>query len=161
MQAHVAGDIAIFIGGALNAASRLGRTIMRMIFVNMPVKNIQATRKFFDGLGFSFNPQFSDDHTACMKVDENIYVMLLEEERFKDFIIGEISDNSKGKEVLTCLSCDSRADVEATYAKAIAAGAKPWKPAIDYGSMYGCSFLDLDGHVWEFMWMDPANVQPA
>ncbi len=94
-----------------------------------------------------------------MVIEENIVAMLLEHARFRDFIKGEISDTSAGKEVLTCLSANSRAEVEATYAKAIAAGGQPWMPPQDFGMMYGVSFLDLDGHVWEVMWMDPAAVQ--
>jgi uncharacterized protein len=131
---------------------------MRMIFVNLPVKDLAATKAFFAALGFSFNDAFSDDKCAYVVVEENIGVMLQTHDRFRDFITGEISDTARGVEVLNCLSADSRAEVEDLLAKALAAGAKPWKPAIDYGSMYGVSFQDLDGHVWEVMWMDPAAV---
>ncbi|MFI4964469.1 MAG: VOC family protein [Caulobacterales bacterium] len=134
---------------------------MRMIFVNLPVKSVEASRRFFGALGFSFNAQFSDATTAAMVIEENIVAMLLEEERFRGFITGEISDTAKGKEVLVALSCGSRAEVEDTQAKALAAGAKPWRPPQDLGFMYGTSFQDLDGHVWELVWMDPAAVQPA
>ena len=130
---------------------------MRMIFVNLPVKSVTASRDFFGALGFTFNEQFCSADTACMVIEENIFAMLLEHERFQDFIIGEISDAAKATEVLTCLSADSRAQVDDTLAKALAAGAKPWKPILDMGPMYGCSFQDLDGHVWELMYMD----QPA
>jgi len=126
---------------------------MRMIFVNLPVKDLEASRGFFGGLGFEFNPQFSDDSAACMIVDENIFVMLLVEERFRDFINGEIADATRVTEAITCLSADSREDVDATVARAIAAGGKPWKPAMDMDPMYGGSFQDLDGHVWELMHM--------
>ena len=131
---------------------------MRMIFVNLPVKSVAASRRFFGALGYGFNEQFSDENTACMVVDENIFVMLLEHQRFRDFITGEISDATKATEVLTCLSADSRAQVDDTLAKALAAGAKPWKPILDMGPMYGCSFQDLDGHVWEYMYMDMAAI---
>lgn len=131
---------------------------MRMIFVNLPVKSVMASRQFFGALGYSFNEQFSNETAACMVVDENIFVMLLEHDRFRDFITGEISDATKATEVLTCLSADSRAEIDDVLAKALAAGAKPWKPNIDMGPMYGCSFQDLDGHVWEFMYMDMAAV---
>ena len=134
---------------------------MRMIFVNLPVKSVAASRKFFGALGFSFNAQFSNENTAAMVIEENIVVMLLEHARFRDFIKGEISDTAAGVEVLTCLSAGSRAEVEATIAKALAAGGKPWMPPQDHGFMYGHSFLDLDGHVWEVMWMDPAAVAPT
>ncbi len=134
---------------------------MRMIFVNLPVKSVAASRKFFGALGFTFNEQFSNETTTAMVVEENIVVMLLEHARFRDFIQGEISDPAKGVEVLTCLSAGSRAEVEDTMTKALAAGAAPWMPPQDHGFMYGHSFRDLDGHVWEVMWMDPAAVAPA
>lgn len=134
---------------------------MRMIFVNLPVKDVAASRKFFGALGFTFNAQFSNENTAAMVVEENIVVMLLEHARFRDFIKGDISDPAKGVEVLTCLSAGSRAEVEDTVAKALAAGGQPWMPPQDHGFMYGSSFRDLDGHVWEVMWMDPAAVMPA
>jgi predicted lactoylglutathione lyase len=134
---------------------------MRMIFVNLPVKDLEASKRFFGALGFTFNVQFTDDTAAAMVVEENIVVMLLTETRFRDFIKGDISDTAKGVEVLTCLSAGSRAEVEDTIGKALAAGGKPWMPPQDHGFMYGSSFQDLDGHVWEVMWMDPAAVQPA
>jgi predicted lactoylglutathione lyase len=125
-----------------------------MIFVNLPVKDLDASRDFFTELGFKFSPEFSDDNAACMIVDENIYVMLLVEERFRDFINGEISDATTTTEVLTCLSADSKEHVDDTIAKAIAAGGKAWKPTVDEGFMYGGSFQDLDGHVWELAYME-------
>ena len=136
---------------------------MRMIFVNLPVEDLDASRRFFAGLGFSFNPTFSDDSAACMIVEENIYVMLLVKDRFKDFINGEISDATRATEVLTCLSADSREHVDEMVATAVASGGKPWKPTTDHGGMYGGSFQDLDGHVWELMYLDPAaqQEQPA
>jgi predicted lactoylglutathione lyase len=129
---------------------------MRMIFVNLPVKNLTASKECFAKLGFTYNDDFSDDNAACMIVEENIFVMLLSEPRFKDFINGDISDAKKATEVLTCLSAGSRQEVDDTIQKAIAAGGKPWKPAIDQGPMYGGSFQDLDGHVWELMYMEQA-----
>jgi predicted lactoylglutathione lyase len=133
---------------------------MRMIFVNLPVKDVTASRAFFGALGFSFNPQFSNENTAAMVIEQNITVMLVEHARFREFITTDISDAAKAKEVLTCVSAASRAEVAESYVKAIAAGGKPWMPAQDHGSMYGVSFLDLDDHVWEIMWMDPAAVAP-
>ncbi|MHC2003211.1 VOC family protein [Methylobacterium sp. CM6241] len=133
---------------------------MRMIFVNLPVKDLEASKTFFDALGFTFNPAFTDENAACMVVSDSIFVMLLTEARFRDFITGDICDASKATEVLTCLSCESRQEVDDTLAKALVAGAKPWKPNMDYGFMYGCSFQDPDGHVWELMHMDPAAIPP-
>lgn len=137
---------------------------MRMIFVNLPVKSVADSRKFFAALGFSFNEAFSNENTACMVIEENIFTMLLEHERFKDFITGDISDATKATEVLTCLSAASRAEVDDILKNALAAGAKPWKPVMDMGPMYGASFQDLDGHVWEVMFMDQtvtAEMAPA
>jgi predicted lactoylglutathione lyase len=125
-----------------------------MIFVNLPVKNLTASRSFFAELGFNFNPEFSDETCACMVVDHNIYVMLLAEDRFRDFVNGPISDATSTTEVINCLSADSRQQVDDLVARAISAGGKPWKPAIEEGPMYGGSFQDLDGHVWELMHME-------
>ncbi|WP_027174343.1 VOC family protein [Methylobacterium sp. 10] len=133
---------------------------MRMIFVNLPVKDLEASKAFFGALGFTFNPAFTDENGACMVVSESIFVMLLTEARFRDFITGDICDATKATEVLTCLSCESRQEVDDTLSKALAAGAKPWKANMDYGFMYGYSFQDPDGHVWELMHMDPAAVPP-
>lgn len=131
---------------------------MRMIFVNLPVRDLPASKRFFAALGFSFNEQFTDDTAACMVVDANIFVMLLTHARFRDFINGEISDATTDTEVLTALSTDSRAEVDDMLARALAAGAKPWKPIMDMGFMYGCSFQDLDGHVWEIIHMDQSQA---
>lgn len=130
---------------------------MRMIFVNLPVKDVARSKTFFAGLGlgFSFNDEYSDETTACMVIEQNIYVMLMHEDRFKGFLVGEVSDTSKGKEVLTCLSVSSRKEVDDTLAKALELGGKPWLPIMDYGFMYGCSFQDPDGHVWELSYMEP------
>jgi predicted lactoylglutathione lyase len=125
----------------------------RMIFVNLPVRDLSASREFFGKLGFGFNADFSDDSAACLVVDHNIFVMLLVESRFKDFITGEISDATKATEVLTCLSVDSKEQVDDMVAMAVASGGKAWKPVMEEGPMYGGSFQDLDGHVWELMHM--------
>lgn len=129
---------------------------MRKIFVNLPVKDLDAAKGFFEALGFAFNPQFTDTTAACMVVSDAIYVMLLTEPRFRDFINDDIVDTSKAREVLTCLSVETRAEIDTILEKALATGAKPWKPNQDHGWMYGCSFQDLDGHVWEFVWMSEA-----
>jgi len=127
---------------------------MRMIFVNLPVKDLAASKAFFTELGFAFNQEYSDNDAACMVVDENIFVMLLEEGRFKDFINGEIADATTTTESITCLSVDSKEQIDETVAKAIAAGGKPWKPTLEEGPMYGGSFQDLDGHAWELLYME-------
>jgi predicted lactoylglutathione lyase len=128
---------------------------MRMIFVNLPVADLEASKAFFGKLGFEFNGAFTDHTAACMVVDRNIFVMLMTKDRFKDFINGEIADARAATEVLTCLSVDSREAVDEIVATAIAAGGSAWKPSFADGPMYGGSFADLDGHVWELMYMQP------
>ncbi|AMD60188.1 MULTISPECIES: VOC family protein [Agrobacterium] len=126
---------------------------MRMIFVNLPVKNIETSRAFFTTLGFTFNPEYSDDRTLCMIVEENIFVMLLQEERFRDFINGDIADAKRSTEVLTCLSAGSREEIDRMIEAALASGGSRWKPVQDHGFMYAGSFQDPDGHVWELVHM--------
>jgi predicted lactoylglutathione lyase len=130
----------------------------RMLFVNMAVKNIEATRKFFDGLGFGFNETFSDENCASMVINDLTTVMLLQEARFRDFISDDICDTSKSREALLCISADSREEVDSLVDTAIGAGGSAWMEAQDQGFMYGRAFRDLDGHVWEVMWMDPAAI---
>jgi uncharacterized protein len=130
---------------------------MRMIFVNLPVKDLDAAKAFYEAIGFTNNPMFTDSTAAAMVIEENIVVMLLTEQRFKDFITGGIADPG-ATEVLNALSADSRAEVDELLAKARAAGAKPWKPVLEEGPMYGGSFADLDGHVWEVLHMDMSAV---
>lgn len=131
----------------------------RMLFVNIPIANAAASRKFFDHLGFSFNDQFCDENTLCMAVNEQSWVMMLEHNRFRGFIADDIADTSKSREVLLCVSADSRAGVDELVDAALAAGGVDWMPAQELGFMYGRSFRDLDGHVWEVSWMDPAHLQ--
>ena len=131
---------------------------MRMVFLNLPVADLAASRAFYAGLGFSFNDQFSDERTTSVVVDENIVVMLLTRERFADFVTGPIGDPSAATTQLTALSAGSREEADDLLARALASGGKPWKPAQDHGFMYGVSFTDPDGHVWEVMWMDPSQL---
>jgi predicted lactoylglutathione lyase len=129
---------------------------MRMVFVNLPVKDLEASKRFFGELGFEFDPQFTDEAAACMVIDQNIYAMLLTEDRFRDFIDGEIADPDT-TEVLVALSADSREEVDSLVEKALAAGGRPWKDTLEQGPMYERSFRDPDGHVWEVLYME----QPA
>jgi predicted lactoylglutathione lyase len=124
------------------------------IYVNLPVKNLDKSVAFFTALGFKFNPQFTDENATCMIVGENIYVMLLVESYFKTFTPKTIADAKKSTEVLLCLSCDSRAEVDAQVAKAVAAGGSTPNKAQDQGFMYQHGFEDLDGHLWELAHMD-------
>lgn len=124
----------------------------RMIFVNLPVADLARATGFYTALGFTVNPDYSDDTAACIAVDENIFVMLLTEPKFRGFITGEISDPAT-TEVLNCLTAASRKEVDDLVGKALAAGGKPWRDSSSQGPMYGGSFADPDGHVWEVMAM--------
>jgi predicted lactoylglutathione lyase len=132
---------------------------VRMIFVNLPVTDLERAKAFYAALGFTNNPQFTDETAAAMVVEENIVVMLLTREKFAGFVAGQVGDPAQATSVLNALSSSSREEVDELFAKAIAAGGKPWLPAQDHGFMYGTSFTDPDGNVWETMWMDPAMVQ--
>ena len=126
----------------------------QMIFVNLPVRDLQASRTFFAALGYSFNPQFSDDNAACMVISDSIFVMLLVEPFFQTFTTKPLSDARKQTEVITCLSAVSRPAVDELVDKALAAGGSEPMPARDYGFMYQRGFQDLDGHLWEIAHMD-------
>lgn len=126
----------------------------RQIYVNLPVKDLERSKAFFGTLGFGFNPQFSDQNAACMIVSPDIYVMLLVEPFFQTFTSKPITDARSVTEVLLCLSCDSRAEVDGLAAKAKAAGAGWPNEPKDYGFMYQHGFEDLDGHLWELAYME-------
>lgn len=132
----------------------------RKIFVNLPIKDMKRSQAFFRALGFDFNPQFTNEQGACMVVSEDIFVMLLVEPFFQGFTKKPIADAKKTTEVLTCLSCDSRDEVDALVKKALAAGGTAPNAAQDHGFMYSHGFEDPDGHVWELVWMDPAAAPP-
>ncbi len=131
----------------------------RQIFVNLPVKNLPKSIEFFTALGFTFNPQFTDDTATCMIIGENIFAMLLTHEKFQSFTPKQICDATKSTEVLNCLSCESKEEVSDMVAKAVAAGGKDYKTAIDHGFMYQHGFEDLDGHIWELVWMNPSFLE--
>lgn len=128
------------------------------IFVNLPVKDLNKSVEFFTKLGFSFNPQFTDETATCMVISESIYTMLLTETRFKDFTKKPISDARKSTEVLLALDAKSKAEVDDLLEKAIAAGASIYADPMDYGWMYVRSFADLDGYQWELFYMDETAV---
>lgn len=132
----------------------------RKIFVNLPIKDMKRSQAFFRTLGFTFNPQFTNEQGACMVVAEDIFVMLLVEPFFQGFTKKPIADAKKSTEVLVCLSCESRAEVDALVKKALGAGGIAPNAAQDHGFMYSHGFEDLDGHVWELVWMDPAAAPP-
>lgn len=126
----------------------------RKIFVNLPVRDLERSKEFFAELGFGFNPRFTNEDAACMVVSDDIFVMLLTETYFKTFTKKELADAHRTTEVLVCLSETSRAAVDAHLAKALEAGASEAREAQDLGFMYGRSFNDLDGHIWEVVWVD-------
>jgi predicted lactoylglutathione lyase len=131
----------------------------RLIFVNLPVKDLPAAKAFFQALGFGFDEKFTDDSCACMVVSDQAYVMLLVEPRFADFTSKPLADARQTTESIVCVSAESREDVDAFADAALGAGGSPAGEAMDYGSMYGRSFHDLDGHLWEVMWMSPEAVE--
>jgi len=133
----------------------------KQIFVNLPVKDLDKSKAFFNALGYSFNPQFTDANAACMVVQEgSIHAMLLVESFFKTFTDKAIADTRTSTEVLLCLSCESRAEVDEMVAKAVAAGGTVPRAPQDYGFMYGHGFQDIDGHLWELSFMDPNAEMP-
>ena len=132
----------------------------RIIFVNLPVADLQRSRAFLEALGAVNEPKFTDDTAACMTFSDSIHVMILTHDKFAQFTPRPIADAKAGSEVLLCLSCDSRESVDTAVNRAEQAGgtADP-APKQDYGVMYGRSVADPDGHIWELMWMDPAAAE--
>lgn len=127
----------------------------QMIFLNLAVDDLTKSRKFFEEIGYSFNPVFSDENTACLVISDTIHAMLMTKERLADFAKKPLSDSTRSTEVLLCLSAETREDVDKLADAALAAGGSPAAEPVDYGMMYGRSFYDPDGHHWEVMWMDP------
>ena len=126
----------------------------RMLFVNIPVADLERSKAFFAKLGFSYNPMFTDETAACMLVGEHAFVMLLSREKFAEFAKLPIADPTTHTLALYCFSVSSRDEVDAVSAAALAAGGSEADDAEDYGFMYSRSFFDLDGHGWQVMWMD-------
>ncbi|EHK63569.1 VOC family protein [Achromobacter arsenitoxydans] len=133
----------------------------KQIFVNLPIADMQKSQAFFKKLGYSFNPDFTNDQGACMIMGDNLYVMLLVKDFFQGFTGKPVADANKSTEVLVCLSCESRAEVDDLVARAVAAGGSAPRPPQDYGFMYGHGFEDLDGHIWELAYMVPGAKPDA
>ena len=131
----------------------------RKIFVNLPVKNLKSAMDFFSSLGFTFNPRFTDSTAAYMVISEDIYAMLLTHPKFKEFTPNPICDATKSTEALICLSCESRAAVDDTVSKAVAAGGKTYNRPQAHGFMYAHGFQKMDGHIWELIYMEPSAVK--
>jgi uncharacterized protein len=127
----------------------------KMIFVNLPVSNLARATAFYQAVGAAKNDQFSDDTASCMVFSETIHAMLLTHDKFRQFTSKKIADAKTSCEVLICISADSRDAIDDIVAKARSAGGSPDPtPTQDFGFMYGRSFEDPDGHIWEVMWMD-------
>ena len=133
--------------------------VSRKIFVNLPVRDLATSKQFFAALGFTFNPQFTDDNAACMIVSDDGYVMLLTQPFFSGFTNNSICDTATHTETLLALSCTSRDEVDHMVKTAVGAGGRHAMDPQDHGFMYAWSFYDLDGHHWEVLWMDPAHIQ--
>ena len=134
----------------------------RKIFVNLAVKDLGRAVEFFTKLGFSFDPRFTDEQATCMIVSDEAFVMLLVDDRFKDFTKKELCDPRTHTEAILALSAESREQVDELVQKALAAGGAPANDPIDMDFMYGSSFEDPDGHLWEVIWMDPSALrEPA
>ncbi|UUU25217.1 VOC family protein [Streptomyces sp. DSM 40750] len=131
----------------------------QMIFVNLPVNDLDASKKFFTELGYSLNPQFSDENAASVVISDTIVAMLLTKPFYASFTKKEIADATTTSEVLLCLSAESRAKVDELVEKAVAAGGTASEKVQEMDFMYGRAFDDLDGHTWEVVWMDPAAMQ--
>lgn len=134
-------------------------TRAEQIFVNLPVKDLNRSIDFFTSIGFEFNAQFTDQNATCMVVSDNIFVMLLVEDYFRTFSNKPVVDAAASSEVIVALSASSKESVNEIVKKALAAGAKASKDPVDHGFMYSWSFQDLDGHLWEFIYMDANAVQ--
>ncbi len=132
----------------------------KQIYVNLAVDNLERSKAFFSALGLSFEAQFTNEQAACLILGENIYAMLLVKDLFKSFTRKSLCNPKESTEALIGLSCESRAEVDALVAKAIAAGGTAPRAPQDHGFMYGHGFEDIDGHIWELIYMDP-NANPA
>ncbi|ASW01992.1 VOC family protein [Paraburkholderia aromaticivorans] len=127
----------------------------KQIYVNLAVDNLERSKAFFSAIGLNFEPQFTNGQAACLILGENIYAMLLVKDLFKSFTRKSLCDPNESTEALVGLSCESREAVDALVAKALAAGGTVPRAPQDYGFMYGHGFEDIDGHIWELIYMDP------
>ena len=128
------------------------------IFVNLPVANLKRSVDFFTELGFTFNAQFTDETSTCMIINDTVYVMLLEKEKFQSFIDKPIADPGTTEAILA-FACESTNEVRTLSEKAIAMGARKINEPEDHGFMFSWGFEDLDGHLWDLFWMNPEHVQ--
>ena len=132
--------------------------MIKQIFVNLSVKNLNKTMKFFSKVGFRFNPQFTDKNATCLILGKNIFAMLMTEKTMKRFTKKKVINTRKNMEVINSLFLGSRREVDQMMKKVKAAGGKETRKADDYGWMYGRAFQDIDGHLWEVFYM---NIKKA
>ena len=131
----------------------------RKLFVNLAVGDLDRSVAFFTKLGFEFDPRFTDESATCMIVSDDAYVMLLVESRFQDFTKKQLVDSTTQTEAILAVSAESRESVDELAEAALGAGGSPANDPMDHGFMYGRSFNDPDGHLWEVMWMDPSAIE--
>lgn len=131
----------------------------RSIFINLAVRDLEQSADFFAQLGFEFDEPFSDETSACVIIDENIRVMLLTKEKFGTYTPNKICNSRKKTEVLLCITCDSRDEVDELVERAVRAGGTTFNDPADHGFMYGHAFQDLDGHIWELVHFVPTLVE--
>ena len=131
----------------------------RVLFVNLPVNDLPASREFFETLGFGFDRRFCEGGAACLIVSEHAYVMLLRRDCFADFVTRPVADAFEATALTVAISAEDRAAVDRFADQALEAGATPAKPPLELGFMYQRTFHDLDGHLWEVVWMDPFGPQ--
>ncbi len=143
-------------GGLYDQTPHKEPTVHNMIFVNLPVRDVNASRTFFSSLGYSFNEDFCDDKALCLVLGDNLYAMLLQRAFFQTFTPREVADAQMTTQVLVALSVDSREAVDELVSEAVTAGGAEAREPQDLGFMYGRSYSDLDGHIWEVLWTDPA-----
>lgn len=131
----------------------------KKIFINLAVKDLEKSKDFYTKLGFTLNPQFTDQTAACMVISPDIFVMLLTHDKFKQFTTKEIANSTTSTEALLALTYESKEEVDQLIEKVIASGGSEARPVQDMGFMYSRAFQDPDGHIWEPFWMDPSVVQ--
>lgn len=131
----------------------------RLLFLNLPVRDLAASKRFFEHLGFGFDPKFTDESAACLIISSQAFAMLMPTARFEDFAVRPVGDATTTTAAIYAISAESREGVDALADAALEAGATPAADPIDYGFMYGRSFMDLDGNHWEVVWMSQEAVE--
>lgn len=134
---------------------------MTMLFVNLPVNDLEASKTFYEALGYSINPQFTDETAACVVISESIYAMILTHSKFAQYTPLPIADARASTQVLNALSCESRDEVDAKVNAAVGAGGNTYSEPVDLGFMYQWGFQDPDGHMWEVFYMNMAEFEQA